>query len=153
MSSPAADVLTAPYTLQYKYRRSLGPILSAFVTGLRDGRILGSPTSAGVVVPPIEYDPKTAATIDPDTLVEVGTRGVVETWTWVTAPRELHPIQHPFAYAMIRLDGANTAMLHVVDTGGDADAMTTGMRVAVRWADERGTGITDIACFVPEEAA
>ena len=39
MSSPAADVLTAPYTLQYKYRRSLGPILSAFVTGLRDGRI------------------------------------------------------------------------------------------------------------------
>jgi uncharacterized OB-fold protein len=31
--------------------------------------------------------------------------------------------------------------------------MRTGMRVRARWAAERGTGITDIACFEPEAAS
>jgi hypothetical protein len=31
--------------------------------------------------------------------------------------------------------------------------MATGMRVRIRWADEREGLITDIACFAPEDAA
>ena len=49
---------------------------------------------------------------------------------------------------LIRLDGADVPMLHLVDTGDEA-AMATGMRVKVRWAAERRGSITDIACFVP----
>jgi hypothetical protein len=30
--------------------------------------------------------------------------------------------------------------------------MSTGMRVRLQWADDREGAITDIACFVPEEA-
>ena len=41
-------------------------------------------------------------------------------------------------------------MLHAVDAGSP-DAMRTGMRVQVRWADEREGAITDIACFEPVE--
>ena len=57
-------------------------------------------------------------------------------------------LQHPFAWALIRLDGADTALLHGVDAGR-SDAMITGMRVRARWAEERTGSITDIACFEP----
>jgi uncharacterized OB-fold protein len=50
---------------------------------------------------------------------------------------------------LIQLDGADTALMHVVD-GGDEKAMSTGMRVSVRWADETVGRIQDIAAFVPE---
>ena len=34
--------LSAPYVLEYAYKRSLGPALRAFFTGLRDGRVVGA---------------------------------------------------------------------------------------------------------------
>jgi uncharacterized OB-fold protein len=42
-------------------------------------------------------------------------------------------------------------MLHAVDAGS-AERMRTGMRVRPRWSGPGGTGITDIACFEPDEA-
>ena len=55
-----------------------------------------------------------------DELVEVGPAGVVTTWAWVTAPRAKQPLDRPFAWALIKLDGADTAMLHAVDAGDEA---------------------------------
>ena len=46
---------------------------------------------------------------DPDDFVAVGPGGVVTTWAWVHAPRPKHPLDRPFAWALIRLDGADTA--------------------------------------------
>lgn len=143
--------LTAQFTLEYTFKRSLGPILSAFFTGLRDGKLMGVRAEDGrVLMPPSEYDPRTAAELSD--LVPVSDRGVVITYAWVSEPRPKHPLQRPFAFALIKLDGADTAMLHVVDAV-DADRMHSGMRVRVQWADERVGAITDIASFVPEEAA
>ena len=48
----------------------------------------------------------------------------------------------------MRLDGADTGLLHALDAGSP-DRVSTGMRVRVRWADEREGAITDIACFEP----
>jgi hypothetical protein len=58
------------------------------------------------------------------------------------------PLAEPFAWALIRLDGADTAMLHAVDAGSAA-AMRTGLRVRPRWAARPAGGIRDIACFEP----
>ena len=58
----------------------------------------------------------------------------------------------PFAFALIKLDGADTALLHAVEASSEA-AMKTGMRVRADWADERVGRIQDVRCFVPEEAA
>ena len=63
-------------------------------------------------------------------------------------PRARQPLAKPFAYALIRLDGAATALLHVVDTGSE-NAMKTGMRVRARWAEQPVGAITDIRAFVP----
>ena len=71
-------------------------------------------------------------------------------WTWLREPRPGHPLERPFAWALIKLDGADSALLHAVDAGSES-AMRTGMRVVPRFCDERNGGIRDIACFVPED--
>ena len=58
------------------------------------------------------------------------------------------PLAKPFAYALIRLDGAATPLLHVVDAGSES-AMKTGMRVRARWAEQTAGAITDVQAFVP----
>ena len=139
--------LTAPHKLTYTYKRSLGPVLSRFFTGLRDKQIHGVRRADGsVMVPPKEYDPDTGEALSE--LVPVGDAGVVMTWAWVHRPRAKQPLAKPFAYALIRLDGAATPLLHVVDAGNES-AMRTGMRVRARWAEQPAGAITDILAFVP----
>ena len=72
-----------------------------------------------------------------------------QAFTWVAQPRPgKHTIERPFAFALIRPDGADTAMLHMVDCGS-ADAITIGSRVAPRWRAERTGYMTDIEAWVP----
>jgi uncharacterized OB-fold protein len=146
-----SEVLRAPHVLEFPYKRSLGPVIGAFMTGLRDGRILGARTTAGrVVVPPTEYDPETGDDVESE-LVEVGPGGTVRTWSWASHPRPDQPLDRPFAWVLVDLDGADTAMLHVLDAG-TPEGCTSGMRVSVKFrADsERIGSMRDIECFVPE---
>ena len=139
--------LTAPHKLAYTYKRSLGPVLSHFFTGLRDKQIHGVRRADGsVMVPPKEYDPETGEALSE--LVRVADTGVVTSWAWVHRPRARQPLARPFAYALIRLDGAATSLLHVVDAGSES-AIKTGMRVRARWAEQPAGAITDIQAFVP----
>jgi uncharacterized OB-fold protein len=141
------EVLRAPLVVEFPFTRSLGPVQSAFLTGLREQTVLGVRTADGrVLVPPVEYDPVTAEEIRD--LVEVHATGTVTTWAWNPDPRPQQPLTTPFAWVLVRLDGADTALLHVLDAPGP-DAVRTGMRVRVRWAAERTGAITDIACFEP----
>ena len=59
-------------------------------------------------------------------------------------PRQLGA--RPFAWAMIKLDGADVPMVHCVSADSEADVMT-GARVRAVWADEPIGFITDIRCF------
>lgn len=146
MTAKLEPALTASHHLNYTYKRSLGPVLSRFFTALRDRQILGVRRVDGsVMVPPREYDPDTSASLDE--LVPVQDEGVVTSWSWVSQPRRQQPLAHPFAYALIQLDGADTSFLHVVDAGSES-AMKTGMRVKARWADETQGAINDFV-FVP----
>ena len=61
-------------------------------------------------------------------------------------------VSRPFAWALIRLDGATSGFLHAVDAGEES-SMQTGMRVRPRWRAERRGEIHDIECFEPEDAA
>ncbi|WP_061299430.1 OB-fold nucleic acid binding domain-containing protein [Herbidospora cretacea] len=150
------------------YTRSTGPVIGRFLTELRAGRIVGVRTAARkVLVPPLEYDPETGEPTlttpgqtgpvrDPVRepalsydFVEVGPAGTVREWTWVDPPRKNHPLDRPFAWALIRLDGADTSLVHAVDAG-TVKAMRAGLRVWPRWRPDRVGSITDIECFVPE---
>lgn len=145
---PEPEVLAAPLVVEYPYSRTVGPVIGAFLTGLRERVIVGVRTAGGqVVVPPTEYDPLTGEATGE--LVEVGQAGVVTTWSWMAEPRRFQPLDRPFAWALVRLDGADTALLHAVDAGS-AEAMSSGMRVRARWREEREGHIRDIECFEPE---
>lgn len=139
--------LTAPHVLEYPYRRSVGTVIGGFFAGLRERRLVGVRTADGrVLVPPVEYDPASGEPLSD--LVEVGPGGVVTTWAWVETPRPKHPLDRPFAWALIRIDGATSGLLHAVDAGSAA-RMRTGMRVTPRWRPETTGDIHDIVCFDP----
>jgi uncharacterized protein len=150
-SETTDGVFRAPMLIEYPFSRTTGPVIGAFLTGLRERVLIGIRGDDGrVLIPPTEYDPTTGA--DLSELVEVGPGGVVDTWAWVRSPMPKHPLDRPFAWAQIQLDGADTAMLHAVDTGS-IDAMSSGLRVVPVWAEEREGHINDITCFVPEDDA
>jgi uncharacterized OB-fold protein len=145
MTEPA--VLSAPHAIDYTYTRSTGPMIGAFLTGLRERRILGARGADGrVIVPAVDYDPVTSD--DLDELVEVADTGVVSSWSWNAEPLAGQPLDRPFAWALVILDGADTALLAAFDAG-DESAISTGQRVRARWADERVGSIRDLVCFEP----
>ncbi len=144
------EPFVAHHALEYPggYTRSVGPVIGRFLTSLREGRIEGVRIADGrVLVPPTEYDPVTSVPVGE--FVEVGPAGTVQSWTWVEQPRPgKQVLDRPFAFAMIRPDGADTAWVHVVDAG-TKDAMATGMRVAPRWRADRVGSVRDIEAWVP----
>ena len=151
-NSPASaqhddDVLRDGFELGFTYTRSVGPVIGAFLTGLRDGKIVGIKGSNGkVICPPTEYDPQTSEELSE--IVNLPSTGTVKTWSWISQPHKKHILTQSFAWALIQIDGADTSLLHKVDAGSEAN-MKTGMKVKVRWADDRRGFITDIACFEP----
>jgi uncharacterized protein len=149
VTQPATAPLRAPLDIEFDYTRSLGPVLSQFMAALAQRRILGARGADGRVhAPPFEYDPVTAE--PPGDLLPVGPEGTVVSWSWMPDPLDGQPLAVPFAWALIRLDGADTALLHAVDAGSPA-AMRTGLRVRPRWAAVRTGSIRDIACFEPSD--
>ena len=143
--------LSAPLKLSFDYTRSVGPVLGQFFTALRERRIVGIRGSDGRVhVPPAEFDPVTYEPLSE--IVPVASVGTVVSWTWQPQPLEGQPLQRPFAWALIKLDGADTNLLHAVDAK-EPDAINAGTRVHVHWADEPVGAITDIAYFALGDAA
>jgi uncharacterized OB-fold protein len=137
--------LSAPLTLSFDYTRSVGSTLGKFFTALRERRVLGVRGSDGRVhVPPAEYDPVTYEPLGE--MVPVSPVGTVVSWTWQPEPLEGQPLDRPFAWALIKLDGADTPLIHAVDAG-TPEAIRSGTRVHVHWADETVGAITDIAYF------
>ena len=138
--------LSAPLTLSFDYTRSVGPTLGAFFPALRDRHFVGIRGSDGRVhVPVIEYDPVTCEPLSE--IVPVASVGTVVSWTWQAEPLEGQPLDRPFAWALIKLDGADTALLHAVN-----GPVKTGDRVYAHWVDEPVGAITDVAYFVVGES-
>ena len=127
------------------YTRSVGPVIGRFLTGLRDGRIEAVKLADGrVLVPPTEYDPTTSEPVAPEGShwMEVGPRRHrADLHVGVRAAPGKHTLTKPFTFALIRPDGADTAILHMVDVSGP-DAFRVGLRVAPRWRAERTGHVT-----------
>ena len=143
-------VLSAPMKVEFDYTRSLGPVLSRFMSALMQQQVLGGVLADGrVVVPPPEYDPVTHQAVTE--LVPVASTGVVQSWTWVPEPVKDQPRDQPFAFAHVLLDGADAPLLHAVAVDSPGN-ISTGMRVQIRWAEKRTGTIRDIAWFEPADA-
>ena len=146
--SDQKELLRAPFELAYKYKRSNGPIMSKFFEALAEHKILGTQSSSGKVFSPAaEFDPETHEALS--NFKDVGPGGIVETFSWIENPQKHHLLKKPFAFALIKLDGADTAMLHMI-TDCNEDDLKIGSRVTAAWSDTKEERITDIQYFILE---
>lgn len=139
-----AESLSAPYTIEFPFERTVGPKIGTFLGGLRDGKLYGARTERGVLCPPLEFDPWTGA--ETGELVPLEATGTVTSWTWVPS-RPGDPVSHDFAWALIAIDGTVGALFHAVNVGGEFARMQAGLRVQARWRTERVGQLSDIECF------
>lgn len=136
--------LSAAYTVEFPFQRTVGPKIGTFLGGLRAARLFGVRTARGVRCPPVEFDPVTCA--ETGEVVELAPTGTVASWTGVPS-REGDLLKHDFAWALITIDGTIGGLFHAVDVAGDLSLMRVGMRVRARWAPERVGDVCDIECF------
>jgi uncharacterized OB-fold protein len=150
MSRDAASVqpMEQEQVMEFPYRHSTGPTIGRFLAGLKEQRTIWGQRAAGmgVVVPPTGYSEVDGS--DAGEWVAVAETGTITAIAIVHQPvAGLHPFAQPFAYVLVRLDGADTAMAHVVTE--NLKRLRVGGRVAAVWADEQARvgSIRDIACF------
>jgi uncharacterized protein len=140
------EPLTVKGQIRVPYTWSVGEVGSRFLTSLRDHRRILANRCGGcntVYVPPRRNCPKCFEDIQE--WREVGPEGIVEAFTIV---REAHPVQPaevPFAHALVRLDGCDVGLLHVVRRGWEA--LSVGARVRAVFRPERTGHILDIDGF------
>jgi len=138
----------AESALEFPYKHSTGETIGRFLAGLkRDAAIWGQRAAGlGVVVPPHGYSETDGSSSD--TWVRVADTGTVTAVALVEQPiPKLHPVDRPFAFVLVKLDGADTALAHIVTER--PDAVRVGSRVEATWKPEaeRVGSILDIAAF------
>jgi uncharacterized OB-fold protein len=148
------DILSAAAELEFPYQHSTGPVIGKFLTALRDERkIYGIECRAChlVLVPPQDYCEVCGGSVSDSSWREVGPEGALTAVTVVRRGQAIHPVPAPFAYALIRLDGAGTDLLHIV-RATDYEALPAGTRVRPVWKEERQGSVLDIGHFEPVPA-
>jgi len=126
-----------------------GKMGSRFYTALRDKKkILGSPCKA---CNKVFWPPRSTCTYcfsELKDVVEIGPLGTIETFTLVTYTEPIHPCTAPLIYAVIKLDGADTGLAHLIDEV-DFGKVHIGMRVRPVFSKDRKGNILDIKYFKP----
>ncbi len=148
MSTPSQEPLHQQQVMEFPYKHSTGPVIGRFLAGLKEQKRIWGQRAAGqgVVVPPTGYSEVNGS--PSSEWVEVKDTGVITAAAVVHHPiAGLHPCTTPFAFVLVRLDSADTALAHVVTE--NLDTLTVGARVQAVWApdDERRGSLRDIACF------
>jgi uncharacterized OB-fold protein len=136
-----------PGALPVSFRYTPGVGTTAFLEALRDrGVLLGSRCAHCEVtyVPCRSFCERCFAELAPD--VECGPGGILASWTIGTVGVDEEPLARPVMLGLVRLDGADTLLLHrlvgIADPG-------IGMAVRAIVADERTGSILDLDGFGP----
>lgn len=130
---------------------SAGMVGSRFLIELRDNKkIMGikCPTCDRVYVPPRSTCKYCFGKLSE--LVEVSPKGTLLTYAIAHQPNLVQPLEPPIAYGIVRLDGADTGLVHML---GEVDPkqLKIGMKVKALFKvkKERQASILDIKYFKP----
>jgi hypothetical protein len=135
--------------IKVPYAWQAGETASRFLLSLKeDKRLLGKRCTkcAKVLVPPRKTCP--FCFVQTGEWVDLSDEGVVETFTIVRRNTGILPIEPPVTYAVIKLDGGDTGLVHLV---GEVkpEEIREGMRVKAVFAEERTGRMLDIKYFKP----
>lgn len=148
VDSADAYVIEGKLALPYCY--FAGRVGSTFITTLRDSKqILGvrCDTCSKVFVPPRQTCERCMADIR-DNWVPVENTGEVVNFTVVRYSDKHLPREAPYILALIKLDGADTPMVHILDEV-KSDAVKPGMRVEAVFSENPASTILNIDHFKP----
>lgn len=137
--------------IRVPYKWYVGETGSRFLIGLRDRQEIWG-TECGrcgrVYAPPVKNCWN--CFIPTDRWVKLGNAGTVESFTVAHRVHEMFGRKTPLVYALIKLDGANGSLLHILG-GVDPSEVKIGMRVKAVFAAKRTGSILDIEHFTPAE--
>jgi uncharacterized OB-fold protein len=137
--------------LKVPYRYSMGATTSKFFIEIRDQKkILGirCPKCKVVFVPPRSTCGRCFSPLDK--WVKVSDQGTLQTYTIVHYPTPVQPAPTPLIYGIIKLDGADTGLTHLINEA-DYEKLRVGMRVRAVFKEERVGNMLDILYFKPVE--
>jgi hypothetical protein len=147
------EILIMPGAWNLPFRHTAGRFASRFFRELRDNKkIFGvrCPECRRVLLPPRPLCERCLASVDE--WVEVGPQGTLEAFTICYVPFLGLP-PPPIATMMVKLDGADTCLSHVLggvdlsDVDKARELVKIGMRLEAVWRDERKGEIGDIQYF------
>lgn len=136
-------ILKGDITIPYKW--TTGPVIGRFLAELRDNaRIVGARCAKcnKVFVPPTDVCGQCFKPLD--AWVELTGEGKIIAVSAVHYQLPWSPVPPPYALALVRLDGADTDMIHIAQEG-----LKAGDRVRAKFKEERSGTILDIDKFVP----
>lgn len=126
-----------------------GEGLRLMLENMKDAKLVGKKCNrcGTVYIPAPFYCRKCHVPIgDP---VEVGDHGTIMTYTVGYADVRGNPLDEPRISAMVKLDGGDSWIMGVVEDCKPED-VSVGMRVKVKWSEERTGNLQDMRAFVPE---
>ncbi len=144
---PDEELVVYKSSMRIPYRWAAGLIASKFYRHIaQEKKIYATrcPKTQKVLMPPRKSPNGT------EDWVEVGPGGEIKSFTVVRYPvPSLNPTTLPIVYALIQLDGADTAFVHQLGEI-ETDKVKTGMRVTAVFAEKAAGNILDIQYFKPE---
>jgi uncharacterized OB-fold protein len=128
------------------FRYTPGVANTAFFEALRDrGVLLGSRCGSCAVtyLPARLFCERCFAELTPD--VECGPEGELISWTVGRVDIDDEPLDEPVTVGLVKLDGADTVLMHLLQS----DEPQIGMRVRAVVREDRAGSILDLAGFAP----
>jgi len=135
--------------IKVPYSWAAGKVASRFYLGLRERKIYGlrCPNCNLVYVPPKKVCHRCFSELTE--WVRVSDEGILQTFTIVHYHEPaLHPVKAPFAYGIIKLDGADTGLVHLIGEANLSD-LKEGMRLKAVFRDRPEGNYLDIKYFKP----
>ncbi|HDP24029.1 MAG TPA: hypothetical protein ENN34_01165 [Deltaproteobacteria bacterium] len=144
------DCFTLNGKLALPYSYFAGRVGSTFITTIRDQKkIMGvrCDTCNKVFIPPRQTCERCFSDIR-ENWVDLENTGIVTNFTVVRYDDKHLPRKAPFVLALIKLDGADTPFVHILD-GIEPEKVEVGMKVEAVFAKETTNTILDIDHFAP----
>ena len=149
----AADepIEVLPQLIQLDYDYTAGISATRFLRAIQQGKLLGQkcPVDGRVYFPSRGSCPQHAVPFSDDGVVELPDTGTIVTYSIVRVPSENIPLELPYITVQVLLDGADTVLMHVLDS--DLEDVRMGLRVQAVWKpkEEWTTSLQNILYFRP----
>ena len=138
--------------LDIPYNYYTGKFVGRFYDEIEENnKIVGikCPKCNTVYMPPRQTCGPCFHDMNDDDFVTLEDEGIVTNYTIVHYEEPaLQPMKPPFAYALIKLGGANTPFMHVLGEV-EMDKVSIGMKVKAVFNDQKNGNIMDIKYFKP----